>query len=99
MLDVAGDGCRRVEDGVLEQCRVVGADPLGVASAEGIVGERAGSARGVVDHGDLEQRAVGQDVLGEGISGLRFIAPPPGSQLASRNTGYVATLAFVKQDS
>ena len=37
----------------------------GVAAAEGVVGERAGSALGVVDHGDLEQRAVGQDVLGE----------------------------------
>ena len=45
--------------------RLVGADPLGVAAAEGVVGERAGSALGVVDHGDLEQRAVGQDVLGE----------------------------------
>ncbi len=46
------------------QGRFVGADPLRAASAERIVGERAGSALGVVDHGDLEQRAVGQDVLG-----------------------------------
>ena len=43
----------------------VGADPLGVAVAEGIVGERAGSALGVVDHRDLEQRAVGHDTLGD----------------------------------
>ena len=50
---------------MLEQGRFVGADPLGVAVAEGVVGERAGSALGVVDHGDLEQRAIRQDVLGE----------------------------------
>ena len=64
-LDVAGDGRRRVEDGVLAQGRFLGADPLGVAAAEGVVGERAGSALGVVDHRDLEQRAVGQCGLGE----------------------------------
>ena len=55
-----GNGRRRVEDGVLAQGRFVGPDPLRVAAAEGVVGERAGSALGVVDHGDLEQRAVGQ---------------------------------------
>ena len=55
-----GDGRRWVEDGVLAQGRFVGADALGVAAAEGVVGERAGSALGVVDDGDLEQRAVGQ---------------------------------------
>ena len=32
---------------------------LGVAVAEGVVGERSGSALGVVDHGGFEQRAVG----------------------------------------
>ena len=50
---------------MLAQGRLLGADPLGVAAAEGVVGERAGSALGVVDHGDLEQRPVGHDVLGE----------------------------------
>jgi hypothetical protein len=64
-FDVAGDGRDGVEDGVVAQGRFVGADPLGVAVAEGVVGERAGSALGVVDHGDLEQGTVGQDVLGE----------------------------------
>jgi hypothetical protein len=64
-LDVARDGCRGVEDGVLAQGRFVGADPLGVVAAERVVGERAGSALGVVDHGDLEQGSVGQDVLGD----------------------------------
>ena len=57
-LDVAGDGRRWVEHGVLAQGRFFGADPLGVAAAEGVVGERAGSALGVVDHGDLEQWAA-----------------------------------------
>ena len=33
-------------------------DPLGVLAAEGVVGERAGTALGVVDHGDLEQWAA-----------------------------------------
>jgi hypothetical protein len=50
---------------VLEQAGLLGADPLGVAAAEGVVGERAGSALVVVDRGDFEQRSVGQDVLGE----------------------------------
>ena len=64
-LDVAGDGRHGIEDGVVAQGRLLGADPLGVAAAEGVVGERAGSALGVVDHGDFEQRAVGQCALGE----------------------------------
>ena len=59
------DGRRRVENGVLEQARLLGADPLGVAAPERIVGERAGSALGVVDHRHLEQRSVGHDALGE----------------------------------
>ena len=63
-FDVSGDGRRGVEDGVFEQGRFFDGDPLGVAAAEGVVGERAGSALGVVDYGDLEQRAVGQSGLG-----------------------------------
>ena len=63
--DVAGDGRGGVEDGVLAQGRLCGADPIGVGAAEGVVGERAGAALGVVDYGDLEQRAVGQRVLGD----------------------------------
>jgi hypothetical protein len=55
-----GDFSRRF---VLEDTS--GADALGIAATERVVGERPGSALGVVDHGDLEQRAVGQDVLGE----------------------------------
>src|SRR5205823_380679 len=39
--------------------------PLGVAMTEVVVGECGGSALGVVDHRDLEQGPVGQDVLGE----------------------------------
>jgi hypothetical protein len=46
---------------VFAQGGLVGFDPLGVAAAERVVGEHAGSALGVVDHGDLEQRAVWQD--------------------------------------
>ena len=64
-LDVARHRRRGVDDGVLAQVRFVGTDPLGVAVAEGVVGERAGSTLSVVDHGDLEQRAVGQHVLGD----------------------------------
>ena len=66
---------------MLAQGRFVGADPLGVASAEGVVGERAGSALGVVDDGDLEQRAVGQCGLceltdeGDVVDHLRGDAP------------------------
>ena len=41
------------------------ADPLGISAAERVVGERACSALGVVDHGDLEQWAVGDHVLGD----------------------------------
>ena len=44
---------------------LLGADSLGVAAAEGVVGQRAGSALGVVDDGGLEQRALGRDALGE----------------------------------
>ena len=53
--------------GVAADDREVGAwvRPIGVLAAEGIVGERAGSALGVVDHGNLEQRALGQHVLSE----------------------------------
>ena len=43
---------------------IFGGDALGIAAAERVVGERAGSALGVVDYGDLEQRAVGQNGLG-----------------------------------
>jgi hypothetical protein len=43
-LDVAGDRRDRVEDGVLSQARLLGADSLGIAAAEGLVGERAGAA-------------------------------------------------------
>jgi hypothetical protein len=50
---------------VLAQSRLFDADPLGVATAERVVGERGGSALGVVDHGHLEQRAVGQHALGD----------------------------------
>ncbi len=50
---------------MLAQARLLGADPLGVAAAKRVIGERAGSALGVVDHGDLEQRPVGQHVLSE----------------------------------
>jgi hypothetical protein len=57
-LDVVRDCRGGVEDRVLLQVRLVGSDPLGVPAAEAVVGERAGSALGVVDHGDLEQRAV-----------------------------------------
>src|SRR5204863_5993319 len=64
-LDVAGDGPRRVEDGVLAQGRLLYTDSIRVAAAEGVVDKRSGAALGVVDHGDLEQRAVRQHVLGE----------------------------------
>ena len=50
---------------MLAQGRLLGADPLGVVAAEGVIGECAGSALGVVDHRDLKQRAVGQCGLGE----------------------------------
>ena len=50
---------------MLAQARFLGSDPLGVGVAEGVVGERTGSALGVVDHGDLEQRPVGQQVLAD----------------------------------
>ena len=58
------DGLGGVEYRVLEQAPLIGSDPPGVAAAEGVVGERAGAALAVVDHRDLEQRAVGQHVLG-----------------------------------
>ena len=64
-LNVAGHGGRRVQHGVLAQGLLVGADALGVAPAEVIVGEGARPALGVVDDGDLEQRPVGQHVLGD----------------------------------
>ena len=59
------DGRDGIEHGVLAQGRLLGADPLGVAAAERVVGERARAALVVVDHRDLEQRPVGQEVLGE----------------------------------
>src|SRR4051812_7051894 len=64
-LDIARDGHDRVEDCAFAQPSLLGADALGVPVAEPVVGERAGSALGVVDHGHLEQRAVRQDVLGD----------------------------------
>ena len=47
------------------QGRFVGADPLGVAVGEAVVGGRSGSALGVVDHGDLEEGSVGQHGFGD----------------------------------
>ena len=44
---------------------LLGPDPLRVAAAETVVGERSGSALRVVDHRDLEQRAVGQHSLSD----------------------------------
>src|SRR5205823_2048155 len=64
-IDIARDGGRRVENCVVTQGGLVRADPLRVAVAEVVVGERAGSALGVVDDSDLEQRPVRHDVLGE----------------------------------
>jgi hypothetical protein len=40
-FDVALHACGRVEDGVVEQPRLLDADPLGVALAERVVGKRA----------------------------------------------------------
>jgi purine nucleosidase len=60
-------GCHRgrgVDDRVVAEHRLVRADPLGIAAPKGVVGEGAGSALGVVDHGDLEQRAVRHEALG-----------------------------------
>jgi hypothetical protein len=50
--------------------------------AKGVVGERPGSAVSVMDHGDLEQRAVGHDALddladeGDVVGHLRGYPPP-----------------------
>jgi hypothetical protein len=67
-LDVASDRRRGVEDCVLAQGRLFGADPLGVAAAEGVVGQRGGSALAVVDHGDLDSMPAAADPLGLGSS-------------------------------
>jgi hypothetical protein len=64
-VDVARDGRGWVEDCVVAQRRFFGPDPVGVATAERVVSERAGSALRVVDHGDLEQRTVRDDVFGD----------------------------------
>src|SRR6185437_1113354 len=57
-LNVPAYGRCRVENRVLAQGRLLAADALGVAATERGVGERSASALRVVDHSDLEQRAV-----------------------------------------
>ena len=57
-LNVAPHGGYGVENCVLPQGRLVGADALGIAATERGVGERSASALRVVDDRDLEQRAV-----------------------------------------
>src|SRR5438105_13224586 len=64
-LNIALHGRGGVENRVLPQGRLVGADALGVAATERSVGERSASALRVVDDRDLKQRAVRQDVLGD----------------------------------
>jgi hypothetical protein len=64
-IDVGRDGRRRVENRVVTQSGLVRADQSCVVVAEVVVGEGAGSALGVVDDSDLEQRSFRHDVLGE----------------------------------
>ena len=62
---VRSNGRGRVEDGELEHLGLVCSDPVRVAVAEVVVGEHARPALRVVDDGDLEERPVGNQRLGE----------------------------------
>jgi hypothetical protein len=53
-FDIGPDRAGRVEDGCVGQSSLVGADPLGEAVAQFVVGEEGGAAIGVVNDRDLE---------------------------------------------
>jgi hypothetical protein len=64
-VDVSRDRGGRIDDRGSVESRLVDADELGVAASEAIVSERARSTLGVMDHGHLEQRALGHGHRGE----------------------------------